>query len=168
MPSNPQPVLEESIDIAAAPEAVWAMVSDVRRMAEWSPQVESTRLRHGADEVVQGVEFTNLNSNGTFQWTTHGTVVRLDSDREIAFRITENWAIWSLRLEPTPGGTKLIQRRESPDGSPDGTVKVIDAYLGGQAAFTESMRDGMRHTLQAIKTTAEQQSAAARAAAGLG
>ncbi|WP_285030403.1 SRPBCC family protein [Mycolicibacterium sp. lyk4-40-TYG-92] len=155
MPSNPQPVLEESIDIAAAPEAVWTMVSDVRRMAEWSPQVESTRLRNGADQVVQGVEFTNLNNNGTFQWKTHGTVVRLDSGREIAFRIQENWAIWSLRVEPTPGGTKLTQRRESPDGSPDGTVKVIDTHLGGQDVFTESMRDGMRQTLQAIKAAAE-------------
>jgi uncharacterized protein YndB with AHSA1/START domain len=155
MPSNPQPVLEESIDIAAAPEAVWTMVSDVRRMAEWSPQVESTRLRNGADQVVQGVEFTNLNNNGTFQWKTHGTVVRLDSGREIAFRIQENWAIWSLRVEPTLGGTKLTQRRESPDGSPDGTVHVIDAYLGGQDTFTESMRDGMRQTLRAIKAAAE-------------
>ncbi|MHA7666896.1 SRPBCC family protein [Mycolicibacterium sp. HS_4_1] len=156
MTANPQPVLEDSIDIAAPPTAVWSLVSDVRRMAEWSPQVESTRLRGGAEHVVNGVEFTNLNSNGTFQWTTHGTVVRLDSGREIAFRIQENWAIWSLRLAPTPGGTKLTQRRESPDGSPDGTVKVIDAYLGGQDAFTQSMRDGMRQTLQAIKTAAEE------------
>jgi uncharacterized protein YndB with AHSA1/START domain len=155
MPSNPQPVLEESIDIAAAPEAVWTMVSDVRRMAEWSPQVESTRLRNGADQVVQGVEFTNLNNNGTFQWKTHGTVVRLDSGREIAFRIKENWAIWSLRVEPAPGGTKLTQRRESPDGSPDGTVQVIDTHLGGQDVFTASMRDGMRQTLRAIKAAAE-------------
>ncbi len=156
MTANPQPVLEDSIDIAAPPTAVWSLVSDVRRMAEWSPQVESTRLRNGAEQVVNGVEFTNLNSNGTFQWTTHGTVVRLDNGREIAFRIKENWAIWSLHLEPTPSGTKLTQRRESPDGSPDGTVKVIDAYLGGQDAFTQSMRDGMRQTLQAIKTAAEE------------
>jgi len=155
MTSNPQPVLEESIDIAAAPDAVWTLVSDVRRMAEWSPQVESTRLRGGAEQVADGVEFTNLNSNGTFQWTTHGTVVRLDSGREIAFRIKENWAIWSLQLEPTSGGTKLTQRRESPDGSPDGTVQVIDTHLGGQDVFTESMRNGMRQTLQAIKAAAE-------------
>lgn len=155
MPSNPQPVLEESIDIAAAPDTVWTLVSDVCRMAEWSPQVESTRLKGGAEQVAEGIEFTNLNSNGTFQWTTHGTVVRLDSGREIAFRIKENWAIWSLRLEPTSGGTKLTQRRENPDGSPAATAQVIDAYLGGQDTFTESMRDGMRQTLQAIKAAAE-------------
>ncbi|OKH85677.1 polyketide cyclase [Mycobacterium sp. ST-F2] len=155
MTSNPQPVLEESIDIAAPPDAVWTLVSDVRRMAEWSPQVESTRLRGGAEQVADGVEFTNLNSNGTFQWKTHGTIVRLDHGREIAFRIKENWAIWSLCLEPTPGGTRLTQRRENPDGSPAATAQVIDAYLGGQDAFTESMRDGMRQTLQAIKAAAK-------------
>lgn len=155
MTSNPQPVLEESVDIAATPDTVWTLVSDVRRMADWSPQVESTRLRNGAEQVADGVEFTNLNTNGSFQWTTHGTVVRLDSGREIAFRIKENWAIWSLHLEPTPEGTKLTQRRESPDGSPDETVQVIATYLGGQDAFTESMRDGMRQTLRAIKAAAE-------------
>ena len=155
MPSNPQPILEESIEIAAAPETVWTLVSDVRRMAEWSPQVESTRLRGGAEQVADGVEFTNLNNNGTFQWKTHGTIIRLDNGREIAFRIKENWAIWSLRLEPTAGGTKLTQRRESPEGSPAATAQVIDTYLGGQDAFTQSMRDGMRQTLQAIKSAAE-------------
>ena len=155
MTSNPQPALEESIDIAAPPDAVWTLVSDVRRMAEWSPQVESTRLRGGAEQVADGVEFTNLNNNGTFQWKTHGTIIRLDNGREIAFRIKENWAIWSLRLEPTSGGTKLTQRRESPDGSPDGTVHVIDNYMGGQDVFTASMREGMRQTLQAIKAAAE-------------
>ncbi|BBZ56757.1 SRPBCC family protein [Mycolicibacterium phocaicum] len=156
MTTNPQPALEDSIDITAPPTAVWSLVSDVRRMADWSPQVESTRLRNGAVEVAQGVEFTNLNTNGTFQWMTHGTVMRFDTGREIAFRIEENWAVWSLHLEPSPdGGTRLTQRRESPDGSPEQTVQVIDSYLGGQAAFTESMRDGMRQTLQAIKVAAE-------------
>lgn len=154
MPSNPQPVLEESIDIAATPDTVWTLVSDACRMAEWSPQVESTRLK-GAEQVATGVEFTNLNSNGSFQWTTHGTVVRLDSGREIAFRIKENWAVWSLRLEPTASGTKLTQRRENPEGSPAATAQVIDAYLGGQDVFTASMRDGMRQTLRAIKAAAE-------------
>lgn len=56
MPSNPQPVAEESIDIAATPDTVWTLVSDVCRMAEWSPQVESTRLK-GAEQVATGVEF---------------------------------------------------------------------------------------------------------------
>ncbi|MGB8406677.1 MAG: SRPBCC family protein [Mycobacterium sp.] len=148
--------LEHSIEIAATPADVWAAVSDVRRMSEWSPQVESTRLRNGANDVALGVEFTNLNSKDGLKWTTHGTVVRLEPAREIAFRINENWVIWSLRLEPTPrGGTQLTQRRETPDGMSPASQQSVEDYLGGHVAFTELMSIGMRQTLQAIKTAVE-------------
>jgi hypothetical protein len=156
MTTDYEPLLEHSIEIAAAPADVWAMVSDLRRMAEWSPQVESTRLRHGAEQIALGVEFTNLNSNNGLRWTTHGTVIRLDIESEIAFRIHENWVVWSLGVEPTAlGGTKLTQRRETPDGISDYSLRLADEYLGGQQAFTEAMRAGMRQTLRAIKTAAE-------------
>ena len=149
-------LLEDSIVVAAPPAEVWAAVSDGRRMAEWSPQVESTRLRNGATDIALGVEFTNLNSQGEFKWITHGTVVRLELVREVAFRIEENWSVWSFHLEPTPqGGTKLTQRRDAPDGISDLSLQTTDAYLGGQQAFTEALRDGMRQTLVALKAALE-------------
>lgn len=151
-----EPLLEHRIEIAAAPAAVWALVSDLRRMPEWSPQVASTRLRNGAENVALGVEFTNLNSQGGIDWITHGTVVRLESEREIAFRIAENWVAWSLHLEPAPqGGTTLTQRRETPDGISEYSLQVTETHLGGQQAFTEVIQAGMRQTLQAIKAAAE-------------
>lgn len=55
--------------------------------------------------------------HGELRWTTHGEVVRLATEREVAFRIEENWVIWSFRLQPLPGGgTRLTQSRETPDG----------------------------------------------------
>ena len=100
------PALENSIDIAAPVAHVWEMVSDVRRMAEWSPQVTSTRLRAGFDTIGLGTQFTNRNVNGEAVWTTHGEIVRFDHEREMAFRIEENWLIWSFTLEPTAAGTR--------------------------------------------------------------
>ena len=156
MTANYAPPLECSVDIDAAPSEVWSLVRDVRRMREWSPQVTSTRLRHGAEDVALGVEFTNLNSNGELTWTTHGTVVRLDDLREIAFRIEENWAIWSFTLEPTPqGGTTLIQRRETPDGISDLSLQLTETHLGGHEVFTEVLKDGMRQTLAAITSAVQ-------------
>ena len=32
-------LIEGSVEIAAPPATVWALVSDLRRMPEWSPQV---------------------------------------------------------------------------------------------------------------------------------
>ncbi|MUL47221.1 SRPBCC family protein [Mycobacterium sp. CBMA293] len=152
MPTEYDTVLEDSIEIAAPPASVWAMVSDVRRMSEWSPQVQSTRLRDGAQDVAVGVGFTNLNSNGELKWKTHGTVVRMEVEREIAFRIEENWTVWTFRLEPTALGTKLTQRREAPDGYAPEALQSVENYFGGWVAFTALMREGMHQTLQAIKT----------------
>ena len=155
MPASYEPLLEASIDIAAPPAQVWEVVSDVRRMSEWSPQVDSTRLRDGFEQVGLGAEFTNKNSHGELPWVTHGRIVRFEPEREIAFRIEENWVVWSFVLDPYDGGTRLTQRRETPDGISDFSLELTDTYMGGQEAFTQTMRDGMRQTLAGIKAAVE-------------
>jgi uncharacterized protein YndB with AHSA1/START domain len=148
------PQLGASIKIDAPPALVWALVSDVRRMAEWSPQVSSVRLK-GVGGPVLGTRFTNLNRQGELEWVTHGEVVRFEPGREVAFRIEENWVIWSLRLSPVGDGTRLAQRRETPDGISALSREFTDAHLGGQSVFTASMQEGMAQTLAAIKAAAE-------------
>lgn len=151
-----EPLLEHSIEIDAPPARVWRLVSDVCRMPEWSPQVSSTRLRRGYDEVKLGTQFTNLNREGELEWTTHGEIVRFAAERELAFRIEENWVIWSFQLEPTSQGrTRLTQRRETPEGISELSLELTDAFLGGQEAFTETLREGMRQTLERIQAAAE-------------
>lgn len=147
--------LESTIEIAAPPSRVWELVSDVRRMSEWSPQVESTRLRAGFDEVALGTQFTNRNSLGELTWTTHGEIVRFSPETELAFRIEENWVIWSFSLSPTASGTLLTQRRAAPDGISDLSHDLTEGFMGGQAVFTETMRAGMASTLAALKAAAE-------------
>ena len=147
-------VLEQSIDIDAPPAHVWDLVHDVTRMPEWSPQVVSTRLRNGFDEVALGAEFTNLNKQGEMEWVTHGEVVCFEPERELAFRIQENWVVWSFRLDPTDSGTRLTQRRDTPEGISDLSLELTDGFLGGQEAFTETLRAGMRQTLERIRDAA--------------
>lgn len=151
-----EPLIEASIEVAAPPSAVWALVSDLTRMPEWSPQVDSTRWRGDAVGPAVGAQFTNRNSHGELVWKTTGEVVRLEPGREVAFRIAENWVVWSFQLEPTAdGGTRLTQRREAPDGLSDLSVELTDGFMGGQAAFTAQLRDGMRQTLEGIRASAE-------------
>lgn len=151
------PALEDSVHIDAPVEAVWTLVSDVRRMPEWSPQVDSTRLRNGFDTVALGAQFTNRNSFGELVWTTHAEVVRFEPEREIAFRVEENWIIWSFVLAPDGDGTVLTQRRDAPDGVSDLSLELTNGFMGGVEVFTESMRAGMRETLTKIKDQAERQ-----------
>ena len=149
------PDLVDSVHIAASPERVWALVSDVRRMCDWSPQVDSTRLRSGFDSVGLGAQFTNRNSDGGLVWTTHAEVVRFEPAREIAFRIEENWVTWAFVITPDQAGVELVQRREAPDGISDLSLELTNGFMGGVEAFTASMRAGMRQTLERIKAEAE-------------
>lgn len=155
MATTYEPLLESRIEIDAPASRVWALVSDVCRMPEWSPQVSSTRLRTGFERCDLGAEFTNRNREGELEWTTHGEITRYDVEQVIAFRIAENWVIWSFLLEPTDRGTVLTQRREAPDGISDLSIELTDGFMGGQAAFTETLRAGMRQTLERIKAAAE-------------
>ncbi|MEV5003019.1 SRPBCC family protein [Nocardioides sp. LML1-1-1.1] len=147
--------LHDHVTIAASPATVWALVGDLTRMAEWSPQVDSTRLSD-AGTTAEGTRFTNRNVHGELAWITHGEVVRHEPERHLAFRIEENWAVWSFALEPAAdGGTVLHQRRTTPEGISPLSLELTEGYLGGLDAFTDTLRTGMRTTLAGIKASAE-------------
>ena len=152
-PTDPQ--LEETIEVAAPPEAVWALVSDVRRMASWSPQVVRSFVR-GGGVVGPGTRTVNLNRRGPLFWPTQAKVVRFEPHREFALRIKDNYTIWSFSLEPTESGTRVVQRRETPDGISAISLRLTKAVLGGQERFTEELRTGMRQTLERIKAELEE------------
>ena len=159
------PLVEVGLDVGAPPAVVWDLVRDPRRMAEWSPQVRSSSLVDAADvdapdvdrDIGVGTRFVNVNEEGAdLEWTTHGVVVRFDPLREVAFRIEENWAVWSLNLQPIAGGgTRLVERRETPEGLSELALDLTDAFMGGQRLFTRNLRAGMHETLLRIREAAE-------------
>lgn len=148
------PELEASIEIDAAPERVWSLVSDIERMSTWSPQV--VRSKVDGDVVGLGTTFVNDNQQDDVVWPTNARVVRFDPPREFAFKVKENRLVWSFALEPLPdGGTRVTQRRECPDGITDLSINFTRTHLDGVEAFTERQRAGMRETLERLKADAE-------------
>ena len=149
-----EPLLEETIDIDAPAVKVWSLVSDLPRMARWSPQVVRTIVRGGPTQL--GTRSININRRGLLFWPTQAKVVRFEPHREIALRIKDNFTIWSFTLEPTEGGgTRVTQRREAPDGISNISARLTDLALGGQESFVAELREGMRQTLARIKDEAE-------------
>jgi len=152
-------LLEDSIDVAADPAAVWTLVTDVPRMAKWSPQVVRSTVKGGV--VRKGAKFSNINRHKLLVWPTKGKVVRFTPPTEqnagdFAFRIAENKTIWSFELAPLPdGGTRVTQRRETPDGISDLSLMLTKRILGGQERFTAGLRSGMRQTLERMKEVLE-------------
>lgn len=152
-------LLEDSIEIAAPADAVWTLVTDIPAMSKWSPQVVKSSVKGGV--VKQGATFSNLNRQGIKRWPTAGKVVRFQppttsTPGEFAFRIRENRTVWSFQLEPTEdGGTRLTERRETPDGVSGVSMVLTKLVLGGQRPFTDELRRGIRQTLERIKAEAE-------------
>ena len=154
MPLTDVAPLEATTEIAAPPAKVWALVSDLRHMSRWSPQNIKTFVRGG--EMKVGARLVNVNRRGLLVWPTQGQVVDLTPEKRVAFRIKENWTVWSFDLEPTAdGGTRLTQRREAPKGISDLSVTLTKRVLGGQESFTAELQQGMQRTLERIKADAE-------------
>jgi hypothetical protein len=98
----------------------------------------------------------NINRRGPLVWPTQSKVVRFEPQQEIAFRVKDNFTIWSLTLTSDgAGGTTLTQRREAPVGISPISRRLTDKMLGGVASFQTELGVGMRETLAKIKVDAE-------------
>ena len=159
MPLTDVDPIEAAIEIDAPPAEVWELVSDLRNMPRWSPQCRKTIVRGGA--MREGAKLVNINRRGLLFWPTQAMVTEFVHEQKIAFKIRENWTIWSFTLIPTSdGGTKLVQRREAPKGISDVSVRLTNAVLGGVDDFTTELQQGMNQTLARIKADAERAAAA--------
>jgi hypothetical protein len=161
MPLTDVAPISTSLEVSAPPAAVWAEVSDLRNMARWSPQTAKSVLRSKDGAARLGARFLNVNRKGLLVWPTQSKVVRFtepgaDGVGEIAWRVKENYTVWSLRLEPTAqGGTRLTSTREAPEGISDVSVRMTKVAFGGVPKFTRTLQDDMATTLGRIKAAVE-------------
>lgn len=148
-----RPVIEDSIDIHASPAAVWAIVSDLKRMGEWSPQCMRMIIFGG--EVKQGARTLNLNKQGWKRWPTNAKIIAFEPERKLAFRVVENRTVWTYELEPTATGTRLTESRKIPHGVSKLSTVLTNTVLGGTPSFEAGLATGIRRTLERIKAEAE-------------
>ena len=94
MEAHVSKTLEASIDVEATPEQVWKVVSDLKRMGEWSPQCKKMKVFGG--DVRKGTTTLNINRKGMLVWPTTAKVVEFQPNKAIAFRIVENKTIFTI------------------------------------------------------------------------
>ena len=151
--TNPA-ALENSIDIDATPHRVWQIVGDVRNAPQWSDQAVKV-LALG--EPRNGQLSLNVNKQAGLLWTTTSRIVDFQPRRRIANRILENSTVWAFELEPLDnGGTRLIERRETPQGISRLSRILVKSFFGGQEKFSQTLDHGVSLSLQRIKRLAEQ------------
>ncbi|WBP95180.1 SRPBCC family protein [Mycolicibacterium neoaurum] len=146
------PLLQAQIDIDAPPAKVWALISDLSRMPEWSPQTRKMKLLGG---MRVGAKTVNVNRRGLQAWPTTSTITAIEPERRLAFRVDLNGTEWSYELEPIDGGTRVIESRRAPNGVKKVSTVLVNAMMGGVPSFEEELVDGMNQTLARIKAAAE-------------
>jgi uncharacterized protein YndB with AHSA1/START domain len=149
-----------SCEIAAPAEQVWAMVSDVTRMGEWSPETEGATWLGGATGAAPGVKFRGTNRNGKKKWDTVAKIVDADPGRLLSFRITAaglKVAEWRYAFEPTATGCRVTETWIDQRGV---VAKTLGKPISGVADRAEHNRAGMEQTLERLKSVAESAPAA--------
>src|SRR5579862_8948416 len=107
--------LQVSRYIAASADDVYAAVSDVTRMGEWSEECVACEWHEGHDAPVVGATFDGHNRRGEKEWTTQGKVIEADPGHAFAFECSMfdfHFSTWGYRIVPTASGCRVTEWTE--------------------------------------------------------
>jgi len=144
-----------TVHMAAPPERIWALVSDVTRIGKYSPETFEAEWLDGASGPAVGAKFrghVKRNQKGPVYWTTC-TVLASEPGREFGFGVgpaDKPLNVWRYRLEPSGDGTDVT---ESFELSNTVLLRLYWTLLGWARGRTN--RNGMRTTLERIKAEVE-------------
>ena len=153
MPSSDASV---TIEIAADPERVYALITDLDVPGELADETTSMRWTKGATSAQVGATFRGTNRNGLRRWSTSCTVAAADPGRCFAFEVTFppvfKVARWQYDLEPTATGcvvTESTVDRRPPYFAPFGGLAT------GEHDRAATNLAHITTTLQRLKARAE-------------
>lgn len=145
--------LEITRDIAASPEVVYAAISDVTRMGEWSEECYACNWHEGFDGPAVGATFDGHNRNGDHEWTSQGKVIEADPGRAFAFECSMfdfHFSTWGYRIEPTETGCRVTEWSE--DLRPESAIEFSQQMSGvvDRAARNRVTMSGTLERLAAV------------------
>ena len=144
-----------TVQMAASPDVVWDLVSDVTRIGEFSPETFEAVWLRGATGPEKGAHFkghVKRNGVGPTYWT-HCVVTECVPGEVFEFAVVmngEHLNRWGYRLEAVEGGTAVT---ESFSLRPNLATRIYWTLLGPLRSKTNER--GMRQTLERIKVIAE-------------
>lgn len=144
-----------SVVIDAPAERLYSMVADMPRMGEWSPECQQVEWLEGSTGPAEGARFVGHNRGapaGLLRWSRKGTVLTAVPGREFAFATEEGGqegVVWRYRFEPAERGTRVTESYEV-NRIPT-WARIVDVPTNR----VRQLRDGMQHTLEQLKRSAE-------------
>jgi uncharacterized protein YndB with AHSA1/START domain len=154
-----QPTTRVEVDIAAAPDVVWSIVSDISAGAGHSSEFLGA---HWVDEPALGATFIGRNRHKAIgEWEVECFVVEYEPERAFSWVTSDRenpGAKWTFTMEPAGGGTLLrYECRLGPGPSgisiaieamPDKEERIIERRLEEHAANMTAVVEGMKSTAE--------------------
>jgi hypothetical protein len=138
---------EATVLVGAPADRLWAIVSDVTRTGEWSPENTGAVWLDGATGPTVGARFKGSNRRGKTRWATTCEVTAAVTGREFAFvtgRPQKPETVWRYVLEPVgEGQTRLTESFQ--------LVKPLGAVSRLVTRVTTGVRDRRADLEQAAK-----------------
>ena len=144
-------------DIAASPEEVYAAISDVTRMGEWSPEAAHHSWLGPATGPAVGARFRGRNRNGWRRWSTVAEVVDCEPGRSFVFEVRSlglRVARWGYTITPGPEADRCTVT-ESWTEQRGLTIKVLGLFATGVKDRATHNRRTMIATRDALAAAAE-------------
>lgn len=146
---------EVTVHMKAPVEEVWALVSDVTRIGEFSPETFEAQWTHGATGPAVGARFkghVKRNGVGPVYWTPCTVTACVENELfEFGVGLDEHPInTWGYRMQPENGGTRVTEYFRL---SPAWYVRGYWLLLGRLRAKTNER--GMRTTLERMKAVVE-------------
>jgi uncharacterized protein YndB with AHSA1/START domain len=147
---------EARVTISATPGRLYALITDISRMGEWSPECRRCEWIDGASGPAVGSCFRGYNRIANYRWTTTSRVTTAEPGREFSFSVEDEGresTRWRYLFEASGESTVVTESYEF-RWAP--WVYVLTNILMRR---DRRLRRGMEQTLSRLKATAEAGSA---------
>jgi uncharacterized protein YndB with AHSA1/START domain len=146
-----------TVRVAASPERVWSLVSDVTNIGRYSPETFGAEWLDGKTGPAVGVRFRGHVRRNQKAWLVYWTKCRItacDPGRDFAFDVIglrgKSSVNWSYHLAPVGDGTDVTESFKL------GTSLALRLYSAfASKSRTRTNVHNMQATLERIKEVAE-------------
>lgn len=146
--------LRAEAHVDAPPDRVWALLADLSRMPDWSPElVRMVPLKPGGLRVGQW--YLGINRRKAVVWPTRSVVAEVEPGRRLTWDTRSSGARWIWELAPEGAGTRIVHRRPVPRGVTAMSKAFAPLFLGGSGEHADELEAGMARTVERLKVAVE-------------
>jgi len=139
-----------TIEIAASPQAVYDVLTDLSRISEVSPECYQAEWEDGASGPAVGAGFRGYNQAGANKWDAGCVVVAAEAGSEWAFKVPADDGrdtVWRYEITSTESGCSVTESFDSPILADEyfvnmGRHKMLIANIEGTLANLKKAAEG--------------------------